>query len=794
MHRFHWSRLGRQPALLPCLLLTTGVAFSPTPGPAGLFLIIAVGLCLISLVFSRRSGAHLLVLLAAGAMGLAGATSQREVTLPPGGQTGGWRTLIGEVEAADQKKADLLVASIDGAEAHVRARLWGASANVGERVAVQARLKPMGGPGNPGEQFGDRAERKGLWFSGGTKRGSMVALSGASAFERWRRRQQRALAERVERLAPSPDSAHLYLALASGGRSSLGDALETDFARSGLAHVLSVSGLHVAALGVFALAVLRRLAVRLPLRRLRRIDPRAIAVPPSLVLVWGYVLFTGGEAPAVRSGVMTTALMIGVLLRRRGATLNALAIAAISLLVADPSAIADLSCRLSVLSALGLILLAPALRAALPIGRPDPESSQWRWRWQKLRETALQSLCASLAVMALTTPLLAQAFQRMGIAGLVSNIVCLPICAVISVLAASGAATFVALPSLATPVLWLGTVSCEVLVWFARLFARVPFAAIEVPPPPLWLTAVWMVGALTFALSSGRARWLGLLVPASIVWLVASPHLSRHSELEVTFLSVGHGDAIVVRTGDEVALIDGGGVPGGADTGERFVLPFLRRQGIDRVSLVALSHPHPDHALGLISTLARVPTDRLWLPAGAGTGPLVRDLVKAAGGASVESIEVGHPPFALGSARLEVLGPPNDRLLLESENDRSMVLKLRHGEVTFLFTGDLEEAGEEKLQPGEVTVMKAPHHGSRTSSTAELLARARPKYVVFCVGRHNRFGFPNAEVVQRYADIGAACYRTDLDGAVTFHSDGHSVRVETFREREQTPLGSAHDQ
>jgi competence protein ComEC len=175
-----------------------------------------------------------------------------------------------------------------------------------------------------------------------------------------------------------------------------------------------------------------------------------------------------------------------------------------------------------------------------------------------------------------------------------------------------------------------------------------------------------------------------------------------------------------------------------------------------------------------------VPVRNVWIPAGAGDGPLVHPLREKQ---TVSDIELGAAPFTLGEARLEVLAPPVDRILLEGENDRSMVLRVRHGDVVFLLTGDIEEAGEESLRPGPVTVMKAPHHGSRTSSTPGFVANAKPKHVVFCVGRGNRFGFPNAEVVERYEALGARCYRTDLDGAITFKSDGHDVQVETFRGR-----------
>jgi competence protein ComEC len=135
---------------------------------------------------------------------------------------------------------------------------------------------------------------------------------------------------------------------------------------------------------------------------------------------------------------------------------------------------------------------------------------------------------------------------------------------------------------------------------------------------------------------------------------------------------------------------------------------------------------------------------------------------------------------------LEVLGPPSDRVLLEGVNDRSTVLRVSHGSVSLLLTGDIEEAGEQALESGPVTVLKAPHHGSRTSSTPAFVNRVRPRFVVFCVGAQNRFRFPDDEVVERYRAVGARCLRTDVQGAIRFTSDGNTVKVETYHPLERT--------
>jgi competence protein ComEC len=271
---------------------------------------------------------------------------------------------------------------------------------------------------------------------------------------------------------------------------------------------------------------------------------------------------------------------------------------------------------------------------------------------------------------------------------------------------------------------------------------------------------------------------LALSAPAALAVHLAGPRGS--DALTVTFLAVGHGDAVVLSSRGHHALVDGGGVPQGQDTGRRFVLPFLRQQRISRLDLAVLSHAHPDHALGLISALEELPTERLWLPADVGSGPIVQELVAAAGDAAIEEQETGAGSLRLGAARIEVLGPPLDRSQLAGENDRSVVLLVRHGDVTFLLLGDVEAAGEAALEVGAVTVVKAAHHGSNTSSTPELVAKTSPRHVVFCVGRHNRFDFPRPDVVRRWQATGAACHRTDLDGAITFTSDGHDVSVQTF--------------
>lgn len=798
MDGWRWPDLGFRPVFFPASAFVLGAAVGPETGLAGaLFLILTGASWAATGLWGRRIGAHALLLFAFFASGGTLALLSMQ-TLVPAGVEDGPVVLEGLLERVDRRESftqvQLRVVRTGEplTEARFRARLStnGSLPGVepGQWVRVRAKLKAISGPDNPGEWDGTRLrERRGLYFTGGLLEGSLLPLSPAPAWRLWVRAQHEAMSRKVETLAPTAAGAALYLTLSAGLRAKLDDSLEEAFGDSGLSHILSVSGLHVAALALLLLRLLRALLVRFAPISVT-LEARRLAAPIAVPLIWAYVAFTGMQVPAVRSAVMASVVFVGLALWRRADALNALSVAAAAIVAVDPSSVMDLSLQLSFVAVLSLILVSPALRAVIPLERPTADAP-WRLR---ARETCIEAMCAGIAVTLASAPLLAGSFGRVSVVGVLANIVCLPLSGLLTVLAAGGAALFVLSPLLSTPVLWLGSLSSELLVLVARGFAAVPGAALAVRPLGPALGLLSLLGLFCFALAQRRWRWAGIALP--LVLLVTAAVLpSRVSPgLVVTFLAVGQGDGIVLSSGGAHALIDGGGVPNGGDTGRRYVLPFLKREGIDSLELAVLSHPHPDHALGLATTLEKVPTERLWLAAGTTRGALSRKVRAAARSrrgtpAILREVDASAPFFTLGEARIEVLGPPEDRLLLEGVNDRSVVLRVEHGDVSFLLPGDIEETAEEGLTPylRPVTVLKAPHHGSRTSSTAEFVRRTRPKHVVFCVGRNNRFGFPHREVLERYSARGARCHRTDVSGAIRIESDGRDVRLVPFHAPEE---------
>ncbi len=789
MVRVSWNALRERPFFFPVIFLCVGAAAANPSAP--LFSItgaLFLALILFSLLFSRAWGRHLALLVASACLGLCLSTGEGQTSVPSLGEAVQLAGVIEQVEASEQ--GTYLRLRVDSVDEQPGRFIAGLSTDgtlqpaleVGQRIAVSTKLKPYVPASNPGELNNDALyKHRGQRFRGSFEAARVARLSAPAAWRQWLAVKHSQLATMTFNLAPDRESAALFLTLASGARETLSPDAEVAFSRSGLAHVLSVSGLHVAALAVALSWLLRWVLVRTPLLILRQVDARRLAALACLPLLWAYVIFTGAQAPAVRSAVMATAYFAGVAMARRSDGLNAVALAAGVMVALSPSSLFELSLQLSFLAVVSLLLLVPKLESGWGLPELSPQDEGHPVWLKRFIRAALRTAYASVAVTLATLPLLASAFGQLSLVSVFANMLALPLSGALAVLAAGGAAASVCGLSLAVPLVWLGTHAAYLFQAMTYAFAAPSFAAVAVPPPEVgWSVSWWLLLAVWCLAASKPSRIAGYALVPCLFFLSGIIPRSSTDTLEVTFLAVGHGDATVVSYRGQHVLIDGGGVPRGADTGRRYVLPYLRKRGITSLDLAVLSHAHPDHALGLISTLREVPVERLWLSAASEPGPLLNDALAAARGAIVERIEQGHSPFWLGEARLRVVGPAKERALLESENDHSVVLRLEYGEVSFLLTGDIEEAAEQSLSWQPVTVLKAPHHGSRTSSTPAFVNATRPRHVVFCVGRQNRYHLPNDEVVERYQAIGARCHRTDRDGAVTFRTDGKTLSVETF--------------
>ena len=657
----------------------------------------------------------------------------------------------------------------------------------GERITCRARLRELRGTRNPGLPDPALALRAaGIdALAGVPDAGAITRLAepGARGPRRIAFLARRALRAAIDRELTGDAAAFLKTAVL-GDRRGIGPAVEEGFRVAGATHVLSVSGLHLAAVATLLFFIVRSAASRVP-RLPLYVYPSAVAAAVALPAIALFALVTGEAIATLRSALMLSIGMGAYLVGRRASAAPAIAAAALVLLASSPLELADPSLQLSVASVVGIALGARGLgpRGADADAGRVRRAFNWLWRF----------VAATIAATAATAPLVAHHFGEVAPLSPLGNLALVPIVelAVVPIGLAGAAAGAVWAP--------LGKLPLAA----AGLAARAALAVADVfrAHGPLWLcrtpnlleTAALTAAGCLALVAAGRARRARYLLACAAIGavLVAVGSLAlrerarRHArDLTVTFLDIGQGDAAVVEApGPAVMLIDGGGVRDGSfDPGARIVEPFLRARGIDRVDVVALSHPHPDHLNGLFRIVERFPVGAFWSGGNDGHNPEYQRFVALARQRGVPIPDVVS--VGLGGATVVPLGPfesgpdgAGERIAAPaglSVNDASLVLRVGFAGRGILFAGDLEADGEGELagrrDVGQVVaadVLKVPHHGSRTSSTPELVDAVAPGLAVISLGWRNQFHFPAPEVVARYTGRGTRVLRTDRDGAIT---------------------------
>lgn len=529
--------------------------------------------------------------------------------------------------------------------------------------------------------------------------------------------------------------AGLLTALAGGTRAGIPTEDADLLRRTGTWHLISISGLHIG-LSAMAAWAAAWLATRPIALRWRRGRLRWFCAAAATVAALAYAARAGWPVPARRSVWMVAISGACVAAGRRPDPWDLLGLGALGTLFAEPAAVGSVSFQLSFSALSGGILVAPRMMRFVP---PDAHLVT---RW------ITSAVAASVGATIGTLPIIAWRFQTLSLATPFANLWAIPTIGSIATPAVI-AAQFLPIP-LSHWALSLADAACTLGLGGLRLLVT----------PPLH-PAVGCAGAFGLLVAATlRRHVLAALALAASALLLRD---GRPGELVVTYLAVGQGDATLLRwPGGRTALVDGG-PPGEA------LLLALRRLGVSHLDEVVLSHGHPDHYGGLGPVLRDLDVDAFRANA------VPRDLDVTRVHSVVTSGGVPRSPFLL-------LGPPSG-FVPADENDASLVVAVQFGSRRFLFAGDAEAPAERALLAGASTgldlhadVLKVPHHGSRTSSTAEFLAAVHPSIAVIECGQGNRYGHPNADVLARY--VGTRVYRTDSDGNITIRTDGVTLTVE----------------
>lgn len=611
----------------------------------------------------------------------------------------------------------------------------------GESWRLTVRLKRPWGFMNPGGfDYEAWLFRQGIRATGYVRSESEFKKVDSQAPRYGLLRWRQGLADALEWPLAERSRKGVLQALAIGERNGIEPEEWALMTRTGINHLVAISGLHIGLVATAVFFLVRWLWV-LPavvVCAVPAVKPAAVA---ALLAAAVYAGLAGFAVPTVRALLMVGVVLGAIFLQRATPPSRSLALALLLVLIFDPMAVLAPGFWLS-FGAVSVILLGMTGRLAT--------ATRW-WRWGRVQWVVFVGL----------TPLLLYLFKQAPLVAPLANLVAVPVVSLLVVPCVLTALLVLAWwPAAAGALLWVADWALSWLWRYLEFLAGLPYAQWSLPSAPAWAFLFAALGAVLLLAPRGwPGRWL-----AFVFWLpliALRPAVPARGDLTITVLDVGQGLASVVRTSDHVLVFDAGPRYSATfNAGEAVVLPFLRDAGVRALDMLVLSNADSDHSGGAPYLLGAMPVSRVISGAPA----------ERLGEFVAKPCETGQR-WQWDGVDFEILHP--DPNLGFTGNNQSCVLRIHSDAGSILLPGDIERGAERHLEGVyrgglHADLMVAPHHGSATSSSAGFIQQVQPRFVVFPVGYRNRFSFPRQEILARYRSLDAEPLQTSQEGAVTF--------------------------
>ena len=564
----------------------------------------------------------------------------------------------------------------------------------------------------------------------------------------WRQR----ITDRLSFLLSDSPSLGLIQALTIGDGNGITQQQWDVFRKTGTTHLVVISGSHVALLAGLAYFLVLKVWAWTGLLRW---SPQRVAAVAAMWVAVFYAGLAGFSVPAQRAVIMLAVVMLAIILQRNTRPFNTLAVALFAVLVYDPLAVLAVGFWLSFL-AVSLIIYVVAGR----LGKSGYLLEMIKINW---------------ATSVGLSPLLLFFFQQVSLISPLANFIAVPVISLLAVpLSLLAVVLMFGFPLLASKLFMLVDSALQGLWWLLVRLAELPLATISHAQPSVWALMFALPGVLLLLAPRGMpARWLSCVMFLPLVFTPVNK--PKAGSINMTLLDVGQGLSVVVQTENHWLVYDTGAkFSAESDMGRSVVLPFLRRQGADKIDKLLISHGDNDHIGGALSLMQGMPTEQV-----------LTSVPQQLSDYSPLRCEAGQS-WTWDKVTFTLLSPQHPFV---SDNDNSCVLKIEAEQGAVLLTSDIETAAESWLVETygnhlKAKVLIAPHHGSKTSSTFEFLQAVQPVYVLISSGYRNQFGHPHQEVLDRYQQIKAQWINTADSGAISLGLKDGLWQVQSLRATE----------